>query len=169
MVENKVVSTVVLDLTNSHQKVRINAVQSEFKLKNLEKEIKEKTISEMKESSYKESKTPREELLNYVVIDDKGNKMSKEEVKDRIEKKSLDNNQKDNNSINLSETNSMQIPQITILNIGLNEQTNKEKLISFFGKDITKFDHLYEAIQFTPKIFALALALAKKFGVNKDM
>jgi predicted GIY-YIG superfamily endonuclease len=59
MVENKVVSIVVLDLTNSHQKVRINAVQSESKLKNLEKEIKEKTISEMKESSYKESKTPR--------------------------------------------------------------------------------------------------------------
>jgi cytosine/adenosine deaminase-related metal-dependent hydrolase len=33
--ENKAVSTVVLDLTNSHEKVRINAVQSESKLKNL--------------------------------------------------------------------------------------------------------------------------------------
>jgi hypothetical protein len=40
MVENKVVSIVVLDLTNSHQKVRINAVQSESKLKNLEKRNK---------------------------------------------------------------------------------------------------------------------------------
>jgi hypothetical protein len=41
------------------------------------------------------------------------------------------------------------------------------KQISFFGKDITKFDHLHEAVQFTPKIFTLALA--KKFGVNKDI
>jgi hypothetical protein len=127
----------------------------------------------MKESSYKESKVPREELLNYVVIDGKGNKISKEEMKSIIEKKSLDNNQKD---INPSETNSVQIPQtpqssqitqITILSLGLNEQTNKEKLISFFGKDITKFDHLHEAVQYAPKISALALA--KKFGVNKDI
>jgi len=144
MAENKVVSTVVLDVTNSHQKVRINGVESESKLKNLEKEVKDKIISEMKESSYRESKAPRVELLNYVVIDDKGNKMSKEELKDRIEKKNLDNNQKDYYSINLSETNSVQIsqtpsqllqipqlPQITTLSVGLNELTNKDKLISY--------------------------------------
>jgi hypothetical protein len=65
-------------------------------------------------------------------------------VKDRIEKKSLDNN-----PINLSETNNVQVsqtpqqspmlPQITKLSIGLSEQTNKEKLISYWVKILIDF------------------------------
>ena len=180
MAENKVVSTVVLDVTNSHQKVRINGVESESKLKNLEKEVKDKIISEMKESSYRESKAPRVELLNYVVIDDKGNKMSKEELKDRIEKKNLDNNQKDYYSINLSETNSVQIsqtpsqllqipqlPQITTLSVGLNELTNKDKLISYWGKDINRFHEIQESVQIAQKL--VLLERAKELGYCKDI
>jgi hypothetical protein len=129
---NKAVSTVVLDLTNSHQKVRINAVQSESKLKNLEKEIKEKTISEMKESNHKESKVPREELLYYVVIDGKGNNISKEKVKDRIEKKSLDNNY-----INLSETNSVQIPPDSLYFNKNNYNTEQDKFLCYKNNLLT--------------------------------
>ena len=144
MTENKVVSAVVVDMTKQHQKLRINGVESENKLKNLEKEVKDRTLSELKESSYKESKAPKEELLNYVIIYEKGKKMSEEDVKDRIEKKSLDNN-----SINLSETNNVQVsqttqqspmlPQITTLSIGLNEQTNKEKILIDFMKFKNQF------------------------------
>ena len=74
MAENKVVSAVVVDMTRQHQKLRINGVESENKLKNLEKEVKDRTLSELKESSHKESKAPKEELLNFVIIDEKGKK-----------------------------------------------------------------------------------------------
>jgi hypothetical protein len=104
----------------------------------------------VKESSYKESKAPKEQLLNYVIINKKGKKMSEEYVKDR--KKNLDNN-----LINLSETNNVQasrtlqqspiLLQITTLSIGLSEQTNKEKLISYWSKYINRFHEIQESVQ----------------------
>lgn len=50
--ENKVVSTAV-DVTKPHQKLRLPGVESENKLKNLEKEVKDKTLGEMKETGYR--------------------------------------------------------------------------------------------------------------------
>jgi hypothetical protein len=47
MTENKVVSAVVVDMTKQHKKLRINGVESENK--NLEKEVKDRTLSERKQ------------------------------------------------------------------------------------------------------------------------
>jgi len=98
----------------------------------------------------------------------KAKKMSEEDVKDRIEKKSLDNN-----PINLSETNNVLIsqtptlPQITTLSIGLSEQTNKEKLISYWGKDINRFHEIQESVQIAQKL--VLLERAKELGFCKDI
>jgi hypothetical protein len=60
-----------------------------------------------------------------------------------------------------------QWPQITILSVGLNELTNKEKLISYWGKDINRFHEIQESVQIMQKL--VLLERAKELGYCKDI
>lgn len=167
IIDSKLMNNATQDVIRLHQRVKLNAVESEIKSKNLEKEVKERTLGEMKESSYRESKAPKVVEPNFVVIDEKGEKITKEKAIESIEKKSLDK-QNEDLSIDINATNNgIELPQITTLSIELNELTNKEKLISYFGKNRVLFNEEHEALQVLTNV--IMLAEAKKNGFNKDI